>query len=58
MHIYISEKLFTKTLSLNLSLAWQGYFLEWCLTRFGKELFISTFYTNKLIKHVLPLRKK
>ena len=38
MHIYICEKLVSKTQYLNLAL--QGHFLEWRLTRFGKELFI------------------
>ena len=39
-HINICEKLFTKTPSLNLTLALQAHFLELRLTRFGKELFI------------------
>ena len=37
---YTCEKPFTKTQSLNLGLALQAHFLEWHLTRFGKELFI------------------
>ena len=37
--IYIFEKLFTKAKTLNLALALQAHFLEWRLTRFGKELF-------------------
>ena len=39
LHIYICEKLFTKTESLNFALALQAHFLEWRLTHFGKELF-------------------
>ena len=39
-YIYACEKLFTKTQSLNLALALQAHFLEWGLTRFGKEIFI------------------
>ena len=35
-HIYI----FTKTQSLNLTLALQAHFLEWRLMRSGKELFV------------------
>ena len=43
---YICEKLFSKTQSTNLAVALQTYlFLEWCLFRFGKELFI---YLNLL----------
>ena len=38
IHIYKCEKLFTKTQSLNLALVLQARFLEWRLTRFGKEL--------------------
>ena len=43
MYIYKCEKLFTKTHSLNMALALQAHFLEWCLVRFGKELFIYVF---------------
>ena len=35
----ICEKFFTEAPSLNLVLALQAHFLEWRLTRFGKELF-------------------
>ena len=42
MHIYVYEKLFTKTTAL------QAHFLEWCLTRFGKERFncITYYYVS------------
>ena len=42
-YIHICKKLFAKTQSLNLALALQAhFFLEWRLTRFGKELFICS----------------
>ena len=50
-HVYIVEKLFTKTQSLNLALALQAHFLEWRLTRFGKELFIYTIMVCYLKQH-------
>ena len=37
--IYIREIFFTKTQSLKLALSLQAHFVEWRLTRFGKELF-------------------
>ena len=37
-HIYTCEKLFAKTQSLKLALVLEAHFLEWRLTRFGKEL--------------------
>ena len=46
MHIYICEKFLTKTQYLNLALASQAHFVEWCLRRFGKELFIIQKHTN------------
>ena len=33
------ENLFIKTQLLNLALALQPHFMEWCLMHFGKELF-------------------
>ena len=49
VHKYICEKLFTKTQSLNLALALQAHFLEWRLTRFGKELFIWLVFITVII---------
>ena len=40
VHIYACEKLFNKTQSLKLALALRTHFLEWRLTRFGKELVV------------------
>ena len=54
MSIFV-KKLFTKTQSLNLPLAWQAQFLKWCLAGFGKELFMCTlcrlFLTYVLCKY-------
>ena len=48
MDIYMYAKSsLPKTQSLNLALVLPDYFLEWRLTRFGKELFISN--PNKAI---------
>ena len=49
MHIYICEKLFTKTPSFNLALALalEAHFLEWRLMHFGKELFKKKELLNK-----------
>ena len=40
IYIHTCEKVFSKTQSLNLGLTLQAHFLEWRLTRFGKERFI------------------
>ena len=42
MCVHVSEELFSKTWSLNLALSLEHGFLDWRLTRFGKELFILT----------------
>ena len=39
IYVHIYEELFSKTWSLNLVGPLQPRFLDWCLTRFGKELF-------------------
>ena len=41
LHIYV--ELFPKTRYLNLVLTFETHFSEWCLTRFGKALFICTY---------------
>ena len=41
MYIFSEGKLFSKTGTLNLTLALQTRFVDWRLSRFGKELFIS-----------------
>ena len=40
IYVQIYEELISKTWSLNLALALRHQFLDWCLTRFGKEVFI------------------
>ena len=42
-YIYPCEKRFTKAHSLKLKLALQAHLLEWCLPRFGKEVFIYVY---------------
>ena len=49
MHICTCETLFTKTQSLNSALTLQAHFLEWRLTRFGKEVFIYYVYSAELV---------
>ena len=39
--ICISEELFSKAHSTNLGLAFEAHLLEWCLSWFGKDRFIS-----------------
>ena len=58
VHIYIKnicEKVFSKTLSLNLTLALQAHFGEWRLMRFGKELFIPFFFLLNMLLPILML---
>ena len=51
-YIYILEKLFTKTQSLNSALTLQTHFREWRFTRFGKELFICVHGSSELLQPV------
>ena len=54
-HIYICEKLLSKTQSMNLALALQAHDLEWRLAHFAKELFKIIFQRKQLkwIGHLL-----
>ena len=49
-HIYMCEHVFTKTQSLNLALALQAHFREWCLILFWKRVF------HILLIHVAAFR--
>ena len=43
IYVHIYEEFFSRTWSSTLALALQYQFLEWCLTCFGKELFICRY---------------
>ena len=55
-YMYTYDMRFTQTQSLNLALALQAHFLEWCLTRFGKELFKDRLMETNMIKSKAKLK--
>ena len=49
--VYVKSSLL-KAQSLNLALALQAHFLEWCLTCFAKELFIYTYFHIHIYEYI------